>query len=221
MNPSLNATAKTTASAAFNQVEGNLKEVSRWMFENPETAMEEHNSSQRLARFLGETGFEVTYPAYGIPTAFEATVGSSGPRVVICAEYDALPEVGHACGHNIIATSSLGAGAALVGLVDELGIRVTVLGTPGEEGAGGKIDLLKAGAFDDAAASMLIHPHPSISPTPAPSPHKDSRSPFGARRLMRLPLHMLVSTPSTPSSRLTTTSPRCANNSTEATEFTV
>jgi amidohydrolase len=80
--------------------------------------------------------------------------------VVICAEYDALPNVGHACGHNVIATSSLGAGAALAGLADDLGIRLTVLGTPAEEGGGGKIDLIEAGAFEDAAAAMLIHPSP-------------------------------------------------------------
>ncbi len=128
------------------------------MYENPELAFEEFESSRRLSEFLGDHGFEVTYPAYGLDTAFEANAGSTGPRVVICCEYDALPSVGHACGHNIIATSSVGAGVALAGLTDELGIRVTVLGTPAEEGGGGKIDLIDAGAFEGAAASMLIHP---------------------------------------------------------------
>ncbi|HSM43409.1 MAG TPA: amidohydrolase, partial [Acidimicrobiia bacterium] len=83
-----------------------------------------------------------------------------GPRVVICAEYDALAGVGHACGHNIIAASSLGAGVAVAGLAEELGMRVTVLGTPAEEGGGGKIELVDAGAFEDAAASLMIHPSP-------------------------------------------------------------
>jgi amidohydrolase len=87
-------------------------------------------------------------------------VGSSGPRVIICCEYDALPDIGHACGHNIIATAALGAGVALAGLADELGIRVTVLGTPAEEGGGGKVDLIDAGALADAAAAMMIHPSP-------------------------------------------------------------
>ncbi len=151
-------THKETAQAAFDGVEEELRDISKWMYENPETAYEEHESSSRLAGFLESNGFNVSYPAYGLATAFEATAGTTGPRVVICCEYDALPDVGHACGHNIIATSSLGAGACLAGLVDELGIRVTVLGTPAEEGGGGKIDLLKAGAFEDAAASMLIHP---------------------------------------------------------------
>src|SRR5690606_19138329 len=103
-------------------------------------------------------GFDVTHPAHGLDTAFEATVGSTGPRVVICCEYDALPEVGHACGHNIIATAAVGAGVALAGLVDELGIRVTVLGTPAEEAGGGKVDLIDAGAFEDVAAAMMVHP---------------------------------------------------------------
>ena len=153
-------TSKDRAAEAFAAVEDELREISKWMYENPETAYEEHNSSKRLADFLDSNGFEVTHPAYGLETAFEANVGTSGPRVVICAEYDALPEVGHACGHNIIATSSAGAGVALAGIADELGLRVTVLGTPAEEGGGGPVELIKAGAFEDAAASMLIHPSP-------------------------------------------------------------
>jgi amidohydrolase len=153
-------TFKERAGEAFDDVEPDLREISRWMFENPEIAYQEHQASARLSGFLAGHGFDVTHPAYGLDTAFEAKAGASGPRVVICAEYDALPGVGHACGHNIIATSSLGAGVALAGLADELGIRVTVLGTPAEEGGGGKIDLIKAGAFEDAAASMLIHPSP-------------------------------------------------------------
>ena len=149
---------KETASSAFETVEADLWEILQWMYEHPETAFEEKEASARLSSFLGDHGFTVEYPAYGIATSFEANVGSSGPRVVICAEYDALPAVGHACGHNVIATSSLGAGIAVAGLAEELGIRVTVLGTPAEERGGGKIELLEAGAFEDAAASMLIHP---------------------------------------------------------------
>jgi amidohydrolase len=149
---------KKRATETFETVQAELFGLSRWMYENPETAYQEFESSRRLSDTLAEHGFEVTYPAYGIETAFEATTGTSGPRVVICAEYDALPGVGHACGHNIIATSSLGAGIALAGLIEELGIRLTVLGTPAEEGGGGKIDLLESGAFEGAAASMLIHP---------------------------------------------------------------
>lgn len=153
-------TIKERASEAFSAIEPTLIEVSKWLYENPETAFQEVESSARLATVLAENGFEVTYPAHGLATAFEANVGTAGPRVVVCAEYDALPGVGHACGHNIIATAALGAGIALAGLADELGIRVTVLGTPAEEGGGGKLDLIAAGAFEDAAAAMMIHPSP-------------------------------------------------------------
>ena len=151
---------KARSTAAFEAVEEELRSISKWMYENPELGYEEREASNRLTEFLASHGFAVTFPAYDLETAFEATVGASGPRVVICAEYDALPQVGHACGHNVIAASSLGAGVSLAGLADELGIRVTVLGTPAEEGGGGKIDLLGSGAFEDAAASMLIHPSP-------------------------------------------------------------
>jgi amidohydrolase len=155
------STHKQAVETAFNEVEGELKEISRWMYENPEIRYQEYESSRRLSEFLRGHGFEVSYPAYGLETAFEANAGSEGPRVVICCEYDALPEIGHACGHNIIATAALGAGAATSQLADELGIRLTVLGTPAEEGGGGKVELINAGAFTDAAASMMIHPHPT------------------------------------------------------------
>ena len=151
---------KERSTASFDAVEPELRQISRWMYENPELGYAEFEASSLLSSFLAENGFSVEHPAYGFTTAFEANAGTTGPRVVICAEYDALPQVGHACGHNIIATSSLGAGVALAGLADELGIRVTVLGTPAEEGGGGKIDLIEAGAFQDAAVAMLIHPSP-------------------------------------------------------------
>jgi amidohydrolase len=128
------------------------------MYEHPEVAFEERETSAKLVEFLGENGFTVEYPAYGLETAFAARVGSSGPEVVICCELDALPEVGHACGHNIIATAAAGAGVALAPLADELGVRVTVLGTPAEEMYGGKIDLINAGAFSNAAAAIMVHP---------------------------------------------------------------
>lgn len=151
---------KQSAEQAFSSVEGELQSMSKWMYDNPELAYKEFESSRRLGEFLGEHGFDVNYPAYGLETSFEANAGSSGPRVVICCEYDALPGVGHACGHNIIATAALGAGIATAAMADELGIRVTVLGTPAEEGGGGKVALIDAGAFEDASASMMIHPSP-------------------------------------------------------------
>lgn len=165
--------AKQRATAAFEAVEPELQEISRWMYENPELAYQEIESSRRMARFMADRGFSVTIPAHGLETSFEATAGSSGPRVIICCEYDALPGVGHACGHNIIATAAVGAGAALGDLAGELDIRVTVLGTPAEEAGGGKVDLLRAGAFEDAAAAIMIHPigGPDIVDYPALAVH--------------------------------------------------
>ncbi len=156
----MSATSKQRADERFGEHEEALQQLARWMYENPEVAYVEHETSAHMVEALRRGGFEVEYPAYGLETAFRADVGSSGPRVVICAEMDALPEIGHACGHNIIATAGIGAGLALAPLADELGIRVTVLGTPAEEHYGGKVDLINAGAFEDAAASMMIHPSP-------------------------------------------------------------
>ena len=137
-----------------------LEELNLWLHDNPETAYEEYQSSARLAGTLEGYGFEVEYPAYGLDTSFAARSGQEGPELVICAEYDALPGIGHACGHNIIASAAVGAGLALQPLTDELGFRLTVLGTPAEEIYGGKIDLINAGAFGDAAAAMMVHPSP-------------------------------------------------------------
>ena len=149
---------KQQAADRFSDIEPELRDLSRWMYDHPEIAFEEQQTSAHLAEYLAGKGFEVEYPAYGLDTAFAARVGSAGPEVVICCELDALPEVGHACGHNIIASSAVGAGVALAPLVDELGFRVTVLGTPAEEMYGGKIDLIRAGAFSGAAAAMMVHP---------------------------------------------------------------
>lgn len=151
-------TTKDRAVAAIDAASTELFEISHWMYEHPETAYEEYKSSARLAEFLRGRGFDVEYPAYGLETAFAARIGDDGPHVVICAEYDALPGVGHACGHNIIAAAAIGAGAALAALVHELGIRLTVLGTPAEEHYGGKVDLIDAGAFEGVAAAMMVHP---------------------------------------------------------------
>ena len=151
-------TAKDTARETVGRFEGELRDLSRWMYDHPEIAFEEYETSAKLAQYLANNGFEVEHPAYGLETAFAARVGSSGPEVVICCEIDALPEVGHACGHNVIAAAAIGAGLAVAPLVEELGIRVTVLGTPAEEAYGGKVDLINAGALAGASAAMMIHP---------------------------------------------------------------
>lgn len=166
---------KSTARATIESHAEELRQISRWMYDNPEVAFQEHKSSAKLADFLTRQGFEVEYPAYGLDTAFAARTGSEGPEVVICAEYDALPGVGQACGHNIIATSALGAGVALKNLAEQLGIRVTVLGTPAEELYGGKVDLINAGAFSDASLAMMVHPstHDVVDPTVISVVHLD------------------------------------------------
>ena len=151
-------TGKDTARETVRRFESELRDLSRWMYDHPEIAFEEYETSAKLAQYLANNGFEVEHPAYGLETAFAARVGSTGPEVVICCEIDALPEVGHACGHNVIATAAIGAGLAVAPLVEDLGIRLTVLGTPAEEAYGGKIDLINAGAFAGASAAMMIHP---------------------------------------------------------------
>jgi amidohydrolase len=152
-----------------------LVSISQQMHDNPEIAYEEHDTANLLTGYLTGIGFEIEKPAYGLDTAFAARVGATGPNVVICAEMDALPAIGHACGHNIIAAASLGAGAALAPMAVELGIRVTVLGTPAEEHFGGKVDLINAGAFEDVAQAMMIHPapHDVVDPTVIAVAHWD------------------------------------------------
>lgn len=127
---------------------------------HPETAWEEHRSARRVAEALEDAGFTVT-PAYlGLDTAFLATYGSGSFRLGLCAEYDALPGLGHACGHNLIAAITVGAARALAPLADHAGLTVEVYGTPAEEGGGGKIELLERGAFAGLDLAMMAHPAP-------------------------------------------------------------
>ncbi|MCD4853337.1 amidohydrolase [Arthrobacter sp. AK01] len=122
-----------------------------------EVSWEEHKSAAAAAEVLRDGGFDVIEGAYGVPTALEAVYGSGELTVVICAEYDALPEVGHACGHNIIAAAGVGAALALKPVADAAGLRIKLLGTPAEEHGGGKVSLLQAGAWEDAAFSLMVH----------------------------------------------------------------
>jgi amidohydrolase len=149
--------------AARQLVEGarsDLVTLSREIHDRPELCFEETYAAGLLAGALTDGGFAVTVGAYDLPTAFEAKAGSGPLSIVICAEYDALPGIGHACGHNIIAASAVGAGLALARLADDIGLTVTVLGTPAEEGGGGKVFLLERGAFESAHAAMMVHPWP-------------------------------------------------------------
>ncbi len=135
-----------------------LVDVSHRIHERPELAFEEHHAHDLLAAVLEGEGLTVERSAYGLATAFAARAGTEGPTVAVCCEYDALPGIGHACGHNVIAAAGLGAGLAAAALADELGGRVVVLGTPGEEGGGGKQLMIDAGALEGVDAAVMVHP---------------------------------------------------------------
>lgn len=139
-----------------------LATISREIHDHPELAYREERASGLLCGVLERAGLEVERGIAGIPTAFEARVGSGRMQIAICAEYDALPGIGHACGHNIIGTSSVGAGIALAEIADDLDLTVRVLGTPAEElgDGGGKVLMLERGVFDGARVAMMAHPGP-------------------------------------------------------------
>ena len=143
-----------------NEVSNVLLALSHKIHANPETAWQEFESSAALAKSLSDHGFEVVEQVAGLPTAFRAEFGTGDLTVALCAEYDALPGLGHACGHNIIASSSVGAAIALAAVANELNLKVVVLGTPAEEGGGGKIVMLERGAFDGIDVAALVHPGP-------------------------------------------------------------
>ncbi|KAM3476081.1 hypothetical protein MY5147_003401 [Beauveria neobassiana] len=156
--------ALAMAQAHLKQADAALYEVNQSLHATPELAYHEHKAHDNLCDYLENQGFSVTRKAYGLETSFEASHGSGGGReVVICAEYDALPEIGHACGHNLIATSSMAAFLAASRILSALKLpgRVRILGTPAEEGGGGKIALIRAGAFSNASASIMSHPVPA------------------------------------------------------------
>lgn len=140
---------------------GELLAVSHALHADPETAWQEHRSARLLTDRLETWGFRVERGVAGLDTAFIAEVGDGPATVGLVAEYDALPGLGHACGHNVIAAAALGAARALQPVAERLGIRVRVLGTPAEEGGGGKIPMLEAGCFDDLAFALMIHPGPA------------------------------------------------------------
>ncbi|HET8602073.1 MAG TPA: amidohydrolase [Segeticoccus sp.] len=127
---------------------------------HPELAFEEHRSAAAVAGLLERNGFAVDHGVAGLDTAFVATAGSGELVVAVCAELDALPDVGHACGHNVIAAAAVTAGVALAAVADELGLTVRVYGTPAEEVGGGKVIMLERGAFDGVHAAMMVHPSP-------------------------------------------------------------
>jgi amidohydrolase len=145
--------------ASVDSLAPTLREVSARIHGSPELRFEEHRAAAWLADAVEQAGVAVERGIGGLPTAFRARIGTPvGPRVAILAEYDALPEIGHACGHNLIAAGALGAFLALVQQKDALAGGVDLVGTPAEEGGGGKIKLLEAGVFEGVDAAMMFHP---------------------------------------------------------------
>jgi amidohydrolase len=158
---------KERAQQEVDKIAQDLIECSDWMADNPEIGLQEYQASARLSGMLEKEGAEVERGIAGMPTAFKAIIpggNPDGPTVAILAEYDALPGVGHGCGHNLIGNSAIGAGVALARLGKDGGLpgRVIVFGTPAEESAvpnsGGKIHIIDHGYFEEVDAAIMMHP---------------------------------------------------------------
>ena len=148
---------KAAIRQAVDQLAGELETLSTQIHDHPELGYQEVRAAGWLTGFLEGKGFSVERGVGGIETAFRATLERGpGPTVAVLCEYDALPGIGHACGHNVIAASGAGAGAALARVRDRLPAgRVQVIGTPAEEGGGGKVQLIRAGIFETAKRNRL------------------------------------------------------------------
>jgi amidohydrolase len=156
--PASGAAAKEAAAAAVDRHLPQLVELSHFIHAHAELCFDETVSAGAVAAALRAGGLEVATGVYELPTALESRAGDGELTVAVCAEYDALPQIGHACGHNIIAATAVGAGLALAEVAGELGLTVRVLGTPAEEGGGGKVLMLERGAFAGTHAAMMVHP---------------------------------------------------------------
>ena len=159
------AQSKQRAAEVVDGIADTLIDVSHRIWEQPELAFQERHAHNLLCATLTEFGLDVQPHAYGLETAFEAQAGTEGPEIAVLCEYDALPGIGHACGHNVIAAAGLGAGLAAASLANELGGRIRILGTPAEEGGGGKVFMMRGGAFDGIDAAMMVHPADHDLPT--------------------------------------------------------
>ena len=159
--------AKAAAREAVDAARTSLVDLSHRIHAKPELGFEEEHAARWTAEMLDAAGFRVEPGICELPTAFRARIGSGPLHLAICAEYDCLPDIGHACGHNVIAASSVGAALGLARVVDDAGLTITVLGTPAEENGGGKILLLERGAFAGVHAAMMVHPAPMDSDQPA------------------------------------------------------
>lgn len=159
--------ARQAAIAAIDAAADRLIQVSRFIHANPEPALEEVRASAACADFLEERGFTVETGVAELPTAFTATIGQGAPHVAFLSEYDALPNLGHGCGHNLIAIAGIGAGLGLSAALSSLEQgRVSIFGTPAEEAIGGKIIMANAGLFEGIDAALGAHPGTSEAVCP-------------------------------------------------------
>ena len=159
-------TARRSVVAAIEAARDDLIALSKFIHDHPEKAMEEVRSSAACADFLEDRGWSVTRGVADLPTAFRAEAGSGAPRVAFLSEYDALPGIGHGCGHNLIAIAGIGAGVGLRAALSHVDGSVSVFGTPAEEAIGGKIIMADAGVFDGIDAAMGAHPGTSEAVCP-------------------------------------------------------
>ncbi|MFF5985562.1 M20 family metallopeptidase [Prauserella flavalba] len=173
------ATVREVVTAAVSARTPELVALSRDLHANPETAFTEHRSARAVATLLGRHGHDVRVGVGGLDTALVATAGESGPHVAVLAEYDALPGIGHACGHNIICATGVGGFLGAAAVLSDTGGRVSLVGTPAEEGGGGKETLARAGVFDDVDAVVMLHPFS----------HDIAMHPFLGRRQLEMVFH--------------------------------
>ena len=180
---SRNAESKDALASSSNStieaLKGELFDLSKDVHAHPELNYQEYYSSNALAGFLEKHNLQVERGIGGVETAFRATIpggAGDGPTIAVLAEYDALPEIGHGCGHNLIAMAAMGAALGLKANAADLPGRIEIIGTPAEEGGGGKIRLLEAGVFDGVDATLSSHPFSNRTVIPAASPKGESWS---------------------------------------------
>jgi len=155
--------AKAAAKEKLTETRSQLIELSHRIHANPELGFEERRASAWLCEMLADAGFRVEAGVCDLPTAFVARAGAGPLHIGICAEYDSLPQIGHACGHNMIAAMAVGAAIGAAKIADDAGLTISVLGTPAEEigDGGGKVLMLERGGFAGIHAAMMVHPSPA------------------------------------------------------------
>ncbi|NAZ75019.1 amidohydrolase [Kineococcus sp. T13] len=157
----MSSTLKDATAGVIAAAMPSLVDLAQRLHAHPEVGWQEHRAADWLAGELTEAGFSARTGAFELPTAVFASSGTGSRRIGVVAEYDALPGLGHACGHNLICASAVGTARALAAVADELDLTVEVYGTPAEEGGGGKIEMLERGAFAGLDLALMAHPAPA------------------------------------------------------------